>query len=139
MVALADWKEKFLARHPASGSAKLVVLLAPPTSWKTVRPLDETGGYELETLCHPHGDGWLTNTKGLETCAFGRYLLFIAMISIPFLWPQRGSQRASSSGVAWSRGGGACIVRTSVELMDSSLCVSSAPCLPCLWRWSFPF
>lgn len=50
VVALADWKEKFLARHPASGSAKLVVLLAPPTSQKTIQPLDETGGYELKTL-----------------------------------------------------------------------------------------
>ena len=65
--------------------------------------------------------------EGLEACTFGRYLLFIAMISIPFLWPQLGSQRASSSGAAWSRGAGAHVVRTSVELMDPSLCFPSAP------------
>ena len=58
---------------------------------------------------------------------FGRYLLLIDMISIPFLWPQIGSQRASSSGAAWSGVGGWHMVRTFVELMDPSLCFSSAP------------
>lgn len=70
MPALADWKEKFLAGHPASGSAKLVVSLAPPASQKTVQPLDATGGYKLKTLVSARGDGWLTDTEGLEACVF---------------------------------------------------------------------
>lgn len=44
MVTSADWKEKFLARHPVSVSAKPVVSLAPLSmSQKTLQPLCVSG------------------------------------------------------------------------------------------------
>lgn len=49
MVTSADWKEKFLARHPMWVSAKPVASLAPlSTSQKTLQPLDVSGLQELK-------------------------------------------------------------------------------------------
>lgn len=49
MVTSADWKEKFLARHPVSVSAKPVASLAPlSTSQKTLQPLCVSGLQELK-------------------------------------------------------------------------------------------
>ena len=108
MVTLADWKEKFLAGQPTSGSAQPLVSLAlPSTSQKTIQPLEVTGVQEPKTCVSRAVMDSFPTRPGTFMQPGGTFLS-LALFPFPACGSKLGSQGLgeAQTSVLWGWGTG---------------------------------